>query len=40
MKDVAQSVKNAAEEELRYELIRFAARTTAHGIPMVNLNNF
>ncbi|KAL7069600.1 hypothetical protein ACQ4LE_010876, partial [Meloidogyne hapla] len=34
VKEVSQSVKNAAEDELRYELIRFAARTTAHGIPM------
>ena len=34
MKDIGQSVKDAAQDELRYELIRFAARTTAHGIPM------
>uniref|UniRef100_A0A915MB71 Amiloride-sensitive sodium channel n=1 Tax=Meloidogyne javanica TaxID=6303 RepID=A0A915MB71_MELJA len=39
VKEVSQSVKNAAEDELRYELIRFAARTTAHGIPMLRFDN-
>jgi hypothetical protein len=40
VKDLGQSVKTAAEDELRYELIRFAARTTAHGIPMVCQNKW
>jgi hypothetical protein len=35
MKEMTQSVKNAAEDELRYELIQFGPRTTAHGVPMV-----
>ncbi|KAL3087453.1 hypothetical protein niasHT_023701 [Heterodera trifolii] len=34
MKSVGYAMKTAAEDELRYEIIRFAARTTAHGIPM------
>ncbi|KAI3408864.1 hypothetical protein GPALN_007459 [Globodera pallida] len=34
MKSVGHAMKTAAEDELRYEIIRFAARTTAHGIPM------
>lgn len=35
VKEVSKSVKMAAEDELRYEALRFAHSTTAHGIPMV-----
>ncbi|KAI1724307.1 pyridoxal-phosphate dependent enzyme domain-containing protein [Ditylenchus destructor] len=34
VKEVSKSVKMAAEDELRYEALRFAHSTTAHGIPM------
>uniref|UniRef100_A0A915CMF8 Uncharacterized protein n=1 Tax=Ditylenchus dipsaci TaxID=166011 RepID=A0A915CMF8_9BILA len=34
VKDLSKSVKMAAEDELRYEALRFAHSTTAHGIPM------
>lgn len=37
VKNLSKTEKMAAEDELRYEALRFAHSTTAHGIPMVSL---
>lgn len=39
-KELSRSMKMAAEDELRYEALKFAHSTTAHGIPMVGVLRF
>jgi hypothetical protein len=35
VRGMSKSVRSVADNELKFEAIRFASHTTAHGIPMV-----
>lgn len=38
VREISKSVKSVAHDELKFEAIRFAHTTTAHGVSMVSLS--